>query len=62
MGSGNSRGMALNVDEPNRRVTPALRSDLQVYSFAMGSAQLLANGNYLFLAGVVAVAVNVVDS
>jgi len=58
-GSGNSRGMALTFNEtagcnPSMcQVTPVLSADLGVYSLAMGSAQLLYNNNYFFLAAIV---------
>ena len=52
---GNSRGMALTVDETAMTVTPVLSVDLGYNSIADGSAQLLANGNYYFYAGVVVV-------
>jgi hypothetical protein len=45
----NSRGLALAVNEGTRQVTPVLSMNLGVYAFAMGSAQLLASGNYFFL-------------
>jgi hypothetical protein len=44
-----SRGMSLTVDETNFTVTPIVSLDLGAYSTAMGSAQLLSNGNYFFL-------------
>ena len=47
----NSRGQVLNIDETNLVVTLALNANLGVYSFALGSAQRLLNGNYEFLAG-----------
>ena len=50
-GGGNSRGMALTVDETAFMVTPVLTQDLGYYSFALGSAQLLPNGNYHFQPG-----------
>lgn len=43
-----SRGMALTVDESTMMVTPVVSYDLGGYSTAMGSAQLLSNGNYFF--------------
>jgi hypothetical protein len=44
-----SRGMALTIDvTPPMQVTPVVSFDLGGYSNAMGSAQLLANGNYFF--------------
>lgn len=46
-----SRGQALNVDETNKVVTPILNADLGVYSGALGSAELLLDGNYHFDAG-----------
>lgn len=50
---GNSRGQALVIDEPNRIATLLLNADLGVYAFAVGSAQLLLDGNYHFDAGFV---------
>jgi arylsulfate sulfotransferase len=52
MGSGQSRGMALTVDETTMQVNPVLSVSLGSYSDANGSAQLLDNGNYFFLSGV----------
>lgn len=49
-----SRGMALTIDETSMQVMPVLSVDLGVYSSAMGSAQLLEDGNYFFLAAIVA--------
>lgn len=46
-----SRGQAFTVDESGRIVTPLLNASLGVYSPALGSAQLLHNGNYHFLPG-----------
>jgi arylsulfate sulfotransferase len=43
-----SRGMALTVDESSMTVTPVVSYDLGSYSPAMGSAQLLGDGNYFF--------------
>ncbi len=51
LGSGNSRGQQLMVDQKNMVVTPVLNADLGVYSNALGSAQLLPNGNHMFEAG-----------
>jgi hypothetical protein len=44
-----SRGMALTVNVTNMTVTPIVSLDLGAYSTAMGSAELLSNGNYFFL-------------
>ena len=52
-GTGNSRGYVLQLDEANLIATPVLLADLGVYSVAVGSAQLLDNGNYSFHAGMV---------
>lgn len=52
-GHGNSRGQVLQVDEDNLTVTPILNADLGVYSQAVGSAQILRDGNYHFDAGFV---------
>jgi hypothetical protein len=51
VGSGNSRGMALHFDESTMKVMPVLSADLGSYSLAMGSAQLLPDGNYFFMSG-----------
>ncbi|MFN7998540.1 MAG: aryl-sulfate sulfotransferase [Bryobacteraceae bacterium] len=48
LGSGNSRGMAVNLNENTMQVTPVLNADMGVFGLAMGSAQLLSNGNYFF--------------
>jgi arylsulfate sulfotransferase len=48
----NSRGQAFTVDQVNKTVTPVVNVDLGVYSFALGSAQLLSNGNYMFESGI----------
>lgn len=53
LGGGNSRGMAFIVDEINKTVTPVLSQGLGYFSYALGSAQLLSNGNYFFLNGLV---------
>jgi hypothetical protein len=57
-GSGNSRGMALTVDETRMTVTPILSADLGFYSPANGSAGMLSNGNYFFLNPVVLLNLN----
>jgi arylsulfate sulfotransferase len=49
--SAHSRGQVLSVDEPSRTATLVLNSDLGGYSYALGSAQLLPNGNYHFNSG-----------
>jgi arylsulfate sulfotransferase len=46
-----SRGQVLTVDEVNRVATFALNADLGEYSYALGSAQRLTNGNYHFDVG-----------
>ncbi|HTT65932.1 MAG TPA: aryl-sulfate sulfotransferase [Bryobacteraceae bacterium] len=48
-----TRGMALTIDENTMQVTPVMNMDLGYFSDAMGSAQLLADGNYYFLAAIV---------
>lgn len=47
----NSRGQVLKLDEASRTVQLVLNADLGYYSFALGSAQKLANENYSFGAG-----------
>jgi arylsulfate sulfotransferase len=54
----NSRGMVLTVDETNLIVTPVLSQDLGRFSEALGSAQLLSNGNYFFESGFVIATAN----
>ena len=41
----------LKLDEQNRTVQLVMNADLGYYSFALGSAQKLSNGNYSFDAG-----------
>jgi hypothetical protein len=53
LGTGDSRGMSLTVDESTLTVTPVLSVDLGVQALGDGSAQLLSNGNYSFLASFV---------
>ncbi len=50
---GNSRGMALAFDESTMQVTPVFVQDLDYFASALGSAQLLNNGDYFFHAGIV---------
>jgi len=58
----NSRGMALNFTESNLTVTPALSVDLGVLAFSGGNAELLADGNYYFMAATVLVSLSTEDS
>lgn len=51
LGTGDSRGYVLNVDQVNKVVTPVLLADLGYFSVALGTAELLSNGNYHFEAG-----------
>ncbi|MGC9952266.1 MAG: aryl-sulfate sulfotransferase [Bryobacteraceae bacterium] len=53
VGSGNSRGMALTVDETSMTVSPLLSANLGFYSPANGASGMLSNGNYFFLNPVV---------
>lgn len=46
-----SRGQVFQVDEANLAVSPVLNVDLGVYSAALGTAELLPDGNYHFDAG-----------
>jgi arylsulfate sulfotransferase len=56
LGSGNSRGYVITLDEVNKVATPILLADLGNYWSALGSAQLLANGDYHFEGGFLHVA------
>jgi arylsulfate sulfotransferase len=62
LGASNSRGMALSIDEDSMQVTPVFSQDLGVFSTALGSAQLLPNGDYFFLPGIVLINLNSFDS
>ncbi len=52
LGSGDSRGYVLNVDQVNMVATPVLLANLGYYSLALGTAELLSNGDYHFDAGI----------
>ena len=49
--SAQSRGQVFRLDEVNRRAGIVLNANLGFYSFALGSAQRLDSGNYVFNAG-----------
>ena len=51
--SGNSRGQLWEIDEANRTARLVLNADLGVYSWAVGAAEKLMDGNYHFDAGYV---------
>ncbi len=46
-----SRGQVWTLDETNMTANLVLNADLVNYSFRLGSAQRLSNGNYLFMSG-----------
>jgi hypothetical protein len=46
-----SRGQVWTLDEQTMTATSVLNADLGSYSFRLGSAQRLSNGNYAFLSG-----------
>ncbi len=46
-----SRGQVWQIDETTMEATPVVNIDLQDYARAVGSAQLLVNGNYYFNSG-----------
>ncbi len=48
LGSGDSRGYVLSINQTNMTATPLLLADMGVYAFAVGSAQRLSNGDYHF--------------
>jgi arylsulfate sulfotransferase len=54
----NSRGQVWSLDEHTMEATLVLNADLGNYSFRLGSAQRLSNGNYLFMSGSQGVAPN----
>jgi hypothetical protein len=47
----NARGQVWTLDEQTMTATPVLNTDLGGYSFRLGSAQRLSNGNYSFMSG-----------
>ncbi len=49
----NSRGQAWQLDQKNLVATPTVNIDLGYISYAVGSAELLSNGNYSFGAGII---------
>ena len=49
----NSRGQAWTLDETSMTATPVLNADLGNYSWRLGGAQRLSNGNYSFLSGAI---------
>ncbi len=49
--SANSRGQVFQLDEINYTATPLVNANLGDYSMALGSAQLLPDGNYHFHLG-----------
>jgi len=49
--SARTRGQVIRLDERNRVATLVVNADLGQYSFALGSAQTLPNGNYHFNSG-----------
>lgn len=48
-----SRGQVLRLDEQTRIATLVLNADMGAYSYALGSAQRLSNGNYHFNVGII---------
>lgn len=54
-----SRGMALTIDQTTMTLTPVVSYDLGGFSTAMGSADLLSDGNYFFENAIVFVSVDV---
>lgn len=53
LGPGNSRGQVWAIDEIARTAHPLLNADVGTYSFALGSARKLGNGDYSFLSGII---------
>jgi hypothetical protein len=51
VGDCRSRGQALTLNEQAHTATPVLNADLGSYSPAIGAAQKLPNGNYVFTSG-----------
>jgi hypothetical protein len=43
--------MVLNLDQTNKVATPVLMADMGFFSEALGTAELLSNGDYHFEAG-----------
>ncbi len=51
---GDSRGQIYAVNEPALQANLNVNADLLVYSYALGVAQVLPNGNYFFDSGIIA--------
>jgi hypothetical protein len=49
----NSRGQVWTLNEAAKTATPTINADLGVYSFAVGNAHKLGNGNYHFHSGII---------
>jgi hypothetical protein len=47
-----SRGQLIEINDDSRTARLVLNVNLGVYAFALGSAQMLENGNFLFLSGI----------
>lgn len=60
--SPNSRGQMYQVDQQNMIATLVVNADMGTYSFALGSAQALPNGDYHFLSGYIEAANGVTDA
>jgi len=48
----NSRGQTLQIDEVNKTAGLLVNVDLGVFAFALGAAQRLPNGNYMYQPGI----------
>jgi hypothetical protein len=51
---GDSRGQVWTIDQTHMIATLTVNADLGAYSYSLGSAQMLVNGDYSFVAGNIA--------
>jgi len=61
-GGGDSRGQIWNINQTTLEATLVLNQDLGEYSPSLGSAQLIENGDYMFLSGNIMIGKDTVEA
>ena len=59
---GNSRGQVWNINQSSMVATLTTNANLGAYSFSLGSAQMLTNGNFMFMAGNIQAANSLIET
>ncbi len=59
---GNSRGQVWNINQTKMTATLTTDANLGAYSFSLGSAQMLTNGNFMFMAGTIQAANSLIET